>query len=146
MSTFVALRYLGEPMPAAGICISAWTDLKHTGESLTTNAGVDPTLSRDRLAPAAGIYTGGKDLGAPFALPIYADLSGLPPLLLMVGSVEVLLDDSTRVAERARAAGVDATLEVWDDMPHNWPLFAPILPEGQQAVEHMGEFIRKHLG
>ena len=144
VSAFVALRYLGEPLPAAGICISAWTDLDHTGESMITNAEVDPNISRERLTGMAKTYMGGKDLRAPLASPIYADLHGLPPLLIMVGSIEVLLDDSTRLAERARAAGVDVTLEVWDDMPHNWPLFAPILPEGQQAIGRIGEFIRKH--
>ena len=146
LAAFVALRYLGEPMPAAGVCISPWTDLDHTGDSMITNAEVDPSISRDRLAPQAKIYLGGKDARAPLASPLYADMSGLPPLLLMVGSVEVLVDDSTRVADRAKAAGVDATLEIWDDMPHNWPLFAPILPEGQQAIDRMGEFIREHTG
>ena len=144
VSTFVALRYLGEPLPAAGVCFSAWTDLEHTGESLATNAEVDPTVTRERLAALAKVYLGDLDPGAPLASPLYADLRGLPPLLMMVGSIEVLLDDSTRLADRSRAAGVDTTLEVWDDMPHNWQLFASILPEGQRAVERLGDFIHKH--
>ena len=68
----------------------------------------------------------------------------MPPLLVQVGTAEVLLDDSIDFAERAKAAGVDVTLEVWDDMPHVWQVFASILPEGQQAIDRMGEFIRKH--
>ena len=94
----------------------------------------------------AKIFLGGKDPRAPLASPIHADLHGLPPLIMMVGSIEVLLDDSVRLSERARSAGVDATLEVWDDMPHNWHMYAHLLPEGQQAVERIGEFTRKHTG
>ena len=144
VSAMVALRYLGEHLPAAGICVSAWADLEHTGESMTTNAEVDPSVNRERLSRMAKIFLKGKDPRAPLASPIHADLHGLPPLLMIVGSIEVLLDDSVRLSERARSAGVDATLEVWDDMPHNWHMYAHLLPEGQQAVERIGEFTRKH--
>jgi len=144
VATLVALRYLGEPLPAAGVCISAWTDLTQTAESLTTKAGVDPFLQREVLELMAGLYLGARDRRTPLASPLYSDLQGLPPLLLMVGSSETLLDDSTRLADRANAAGVDATLEVWDDMIHDWPVFASALPEGQQAIERIGVFIREH--
>ena len=144
VATLVALRYLGEPLPAAGFCISAWTDLTQTAESLGTNAAVDPFLQREALELMAGLYLGARDRCTPLASPLHADLRGLPPLLLMVGSSETLLDDSTRLADRANAAGVEATLEVWDDMIHCWPSFASMLPEGQQAIERMGEFIREH--
>lgn len=146
VSTFVALRYLGEPLPAGGVCISSWADLAHTGDSMLSNAEVDPSVNLDRLEWFAGHYLGGKDPLAPLASPLYADLTGLPPLLIMVGSIEVLLDDSTRLAERAQAAGVDVTLEVWDDMPHNWPMYAHILPEAQQTIDRVGEFVREHIG
>jgi monoterpene epsilon-lactone hydrolase len=144
VATLVALRYLGEPLPAAGVCISAWTDLTQTTESLTTKAAVDPFLQREVLELMAGLYLGARDRCTPLASPVYSDLQGLPPLLFLVGSSETLLDDSTRIADRANAAGVRATLEVWDDMIHDWPVFASTLPEGQQAIERIGVFIREH--
>ena len=146
VAALVAMRYAGEPMPAAGVPISAWLDLEGIGESMTTNAEVDPFVEREGLQFLMKMYIGDRDPRTPLAAPIYADLHGLPPLLIQVGSLEVLLDDSTRLAERAKAAGVDVTLEVWDDMPHVWHTFAPILPEGQQAIDRVGEFIRKHTG
>ena len=145
VATLVALRDLGEPLPAAGVCISAWTDLTQTAESLATNAAADPFLQREALELMATMYLGEQDRRTPLASPMYADLHGLPPLLLQVGSCEILLDDSTKLAGRAKAAGVEATLEVWDDMIHVWPVFASILPEGQQAIEHAGVFIREHF-
>jgi epsilon-lactone hydrolase len=146
VATIVALRYLGEPLPAAGVCISAWTDLTQTAESFTTKAAVDPFVQRELLEFMAQMYLGGRDRRTPLASPLYADLQGLPPLLIQVGSAETMLDDSTRLANRAKAAGGEVTLEVWDDMIHIWPVFAPILPEGQQAIERIGEFIREHTG
>jgi acetyl esterase/lipase len=77
---------------------------------------------------------------------MYADLHGLPPLLVQVGSIETLLDDAKTLTERAQAAGVEVTLEVWEDMPHVWQHYAPILSEGQQAVAGIGDFLRKHVG
>jgi monoterpene epsilon-lactone hydrolase len=90
-------------------------------------------------------YLAGQDAKHPLASPLYADFSGLPPLLIQVGSAEILLDDAVRVAERARAAGVAVELRVWQDMIHVWHAFAPILPEGQQAVEEMAAFLEKQL-
>ena len=144
VAALVALRYLGEPLPAGGIGVSSWADLALSGESMTTNAEVDPSVSREGLWSRTKNYMGDRDPRTPLASPINADLHGLPPLLLMVGSIEVVLDDSTRLVERAKAAGVDATLEVWDGMPHNWHTFAPMLPEGQRAIDRMAEFIRQH--
>ena len=94
----------------------------------------------------AQLYLGGKDHRAPLASPLYADLRGLPPLLILVGTAETLLDDSTRLESQAKAAGVSAELQIWEDMVHVWPIFAPILPEGQQAIESMGKFVLKHTG
>ncbi len=145
VATMVALRYLGEPLPAAGIMHSGWTDLANTGATFTTKAEEDPLIDRDMVENMAMAYLGDKDRKTPLASPFYADLQGLPPLLVQVGSAEVLLDDSINFAERAKAAGVDVTLEVWDDMPHVWQAFASFLPEGQQAIEHCGEFIRRHM-
>ena len=142
----VALRYMGEPMPGAAICISSWADLAHTGESMTTNAEVDPTVTLERAVEMSKLYLAGRDPRTPLASPVYADLHGLPPMLIMVGSIEVLRDDSVRLAKKAKEAGVDVTLEIWDDMPHNWPMYAHVLPEGRQAVDRIGEFVRGHLG
>ncbi len=144
VATLVALRYFGEPMPAAGICISPWVDLELTGESMTTKAEADPLVQRELVDFMANMYLGNRDRRTPLASPLYADLHGSPPLLIHVGTSETLLDDSTRLTERAKAAGVDVSLEVWDDMVHDWHLFAPVLPEGQQAIERIGEFIREH--
>ena len=145
VSLMVALRYLGEPMPAAGICISPWTDLEQTGGTISSNAEVDPSVSRERLQWFADNYLGGKDARAPLASPIHADLSGLPPLLIMVGSIEVLVDDAKRLDAGGKDASVDTTLEVWDDMPHNWQLYPHILPEAQRAIDRVGTFIQKHV-
>jgi acetyl esterase/lipase len=146
VSALVAIRYAGEPMPAAGVCISPWVDMEATGESFTTNAHVDPSVSRERILNIAKVYLAGKNPRAPLASPLYADLHELPPLLSVVGSIETLLDDARAITERAQAAGVEAVLEIWDDMPHVWTHFAPILPEGQQAVERIGDFIRHQVG
>ena len=144
VATLVALRDAGDPLPAAGVCLSPWVDLEGIGESMTTRASADPIVQKPGLLWFASLYLGGADPRTPLAAPLYADLHGLPPLLIHVGTAETLLDDATRLAERAKAAGVDVTLEAWEDMIHVWHLFAPMLPEGQQGVERVGEYIRQH--
>ncbi len=146
VAALVALRSVGEPMPAAGVCISAWTDMESTGTSMATNAEADPSVSKERLLKIAKVYLGGKDPRAPLASPIHADLTGLPPLLLQVGSIEVLLDDSTMLKSRAKEAGVSVEMEVWEDMPHVWHHYAPILPEARKAIGKIGEFVLEHTG
>ncbi len=143
ISTLVALRYLGEPMPAAGVCISPWVDLEGTGESMISKAEVDPVVQKEMLGFMTQLYMGDRDLRAPLAAPLYADLRGLPPLLIQVGTAETLLDDSTRLADKAKSSGVNVELSIWEDMIHVWPIFAPVLPEGQQAIERIGEFVRQ---
>jgi monoterpene epsilon-lactone hydrolase len=145
LATLVALRDAGSPMPAAAACMSAWTDLEGLGESMTTRAERDPLITQEISRSHAKMYLGDTDPRNPLASPVYADLHGLPPLLMQVGDAEILLDDSTRIARKAKAAGVDVTLEVWDEMIHVWQAFAGILPEGQQAIERLGEFIRERL-
>jgi acetyl esterase/lipase len=146
LATLVALRDAGDPLPSAGLCISPWTDLALSGDSVETRAEEDPMVAGDGLKLMADAYLAGRDPRTPLASPLYADLAGLPPLLLQVGSAEILLDDAVRVAERARAAGVEAELRVWQDMFHVWHAFAEILPEGQQAVDEMAAFFEKRLG
>ncbi len=146
IATLVALRDAGDPLPAAAVCLSPWVDLEGLGESMTANAGTDPMVQREPLLVYAKYYLGGADRHTPLAAPLYADLKGLPPLLIQVGGAEALLDDARRLAERARAAGVDVILEPWDEMIHVWQFNAAILPEGQQAIDRIGEFVRKHIG
>ena len=144
VATLVALRDAGDPLPAAGICISPWVDLEGLGESMTSRAEADPTVQREGIVEMGQAYLGGADPHSALAAPIYADLSGLPPLLIQVGTAETLLDDANRLEDRARKDGVDVTLELWEDMFHVWHSFAPVLPEAQKAVDRIGEFIRGH--
>lgn len=143
LATLVALRDAGDPMPAGGLLFSPWTDLAATGASIRTNDGLDPMFSGPAIALAAKVYLGDTPATHPYASPVYADLQGLPPLFIMAGSTEVLLDDSQRVADNARAAGVDCELEVWKKMPHVWPIFAPFIPEGNRALERAATFVRR---
>jgi len=143
-ATLVALRDAGVTLPAAAVCISPWTDLTLTAPSMTSKAASDPMVSRETLAPMAEAYLGGTDPATPLVSPVFAELAGLPPLLIHVGGREVLLDDATRLAERARAAGVEVTLEQWDEMIHVWHAFSPIITEADDAVAKIGTFVRGH--
>ena len=144
VATLVALKDAGIPLPAGAMCISPWTDMALTGESLVSKADADPMT--DGIERVRDAYVGSADPRAPLASPIYADLSGLPPMLIQVGENEVLLSDSTLLAERAEAARVDVTLEVWPEMFHVWHFFAAMLPEGQQAIDRIGEWVRDRVG
>ncbi len=145
LATLLAARERGVDQPNAAIAISAWTDLAITGETIETRAEADPLITDVSMVQSmAAAYLGGTEATNPLASPLYADYAGLPPLLLQVGDAEVLLSDTTRVAERARAAGVDVVEEVWDEMFHVWHYYAPILPEGQRAIDRIGEFINQH--
>jgi acetyl esterase/lipase len=144
IATLVALRDAGVPLPAAAVCLSPWVDLEGSGDSVTTKAAADPLVQKDMLLQLGAWYLAGADPRTPLAAPLYADLRRLPPLLIQVGTAEILLDDATRLAEKATAAGVKVTLESWEDMIHVWQLFAPMLPEGQQAIERIGVFVQQH--
>ncbi len=145
-AALLALRDAGQPLPAAAVCLSPWLDLAHAGESIRTKAEADPMVRMDGLDAMAKMYAGDAGVKNPLVSPLYADLTALPPMLIQVGTEEVLLDDSIRFAERAQAAGVDVTLEVWDGMIHVWQIFAPMLPEGQQAIDRVGEYVREKMG
>jgi epsilon-lactone hydrolase len=140
-ATLVAIRDAKLPIPAAGVLLSPWVDLEGLGESMTTRVEADPVVRKEGLVGMAQAYLGGQDPKTPLAAPLYADLKGLPPLLIQVGDAETLLDDSTRLEARAKAAGVNTKLEVWPEMIHVWQLFASFLPEGQQAIDGIGKFI-----
>jgi monoterpene epsilon-lactone hydrolase len=146
LATTIATRDAGLPLAGALVCLSPWVDLGLSGASMDAKAGDDPIVSREMLRGWAKLYLGDHDARTPLASPLYADLHGLPPLLIQVGASEVLLDDATRLAERASTAGVETTLEVWPEMIHVWQTFAAILPEGRRAIARIGEFVRTHLG
>ncbi len=138
----VSLRASEQPMPAAAVLTSPWLDLTISGETITTNADIDPLTTRESLAAAAQLYAGGKDTADPLMSPLFADLPGLPPMLIQVGGDEILLSDSTRFAERLKAAGVEATLEVWPEMWHTWHGWAATLPEARRAIEAIGQYVK----
>jgi monoterpene epsilon-lactone hydrolase len=142
IATLVALREAKTPLPAAAVPISPWVDLEGTGESMKTRAAVDPMVQKEGIAGIAAQYLGQTDPKNPLAAPLYADLKGLPPLLIHVGDAETLLSDATRIAEKAKQAGVKVDLKIYPEMIHVWHLFADILPEAQQAIEEIGGFVR----
>ena len=144
-ATLVNLRDQKLGLPACAVAISPWVDLEGSGNSITARAAQDPMVQKDGLLWMAGLYLGGKDAKTPLAAPLHADLKGLPPILVQVGTAETLLDDSTRIAERLHAAGVDVRLAIWPNMLHVFPLFAPILSEGRDGCLEIGSFIRSKL-
>ncbi|MBN1303731.1 MAG: alpha/beta hydrolase [Anaerolineales bacterium] len=144
LALLLKLKETGDPMPAAAVCLSPWTDLTCQGETWNANQKKDLVLDPYHLKASANLYLGDTDPYNPLASPLYGNLEGLPPLLIQVGSDEILLSDSTRFAEQAKAVGVDVTLEVWDQMPHEWHFAADYFPEARQAIEHIGNFVKSH--
>lgn len=142
-ATLVSARDQGVPMPRAAVCISPWSDLTCTNESYQTRAAADPMVTPQGIRNMAGVYLQGKDAKHPYASPNFASLRSLPALLIHVGRDEVLLDDAIKLHEKAKADGVDSTLEVWDDMIHVWHAFHPMLPEGKQGIARVGAFLRE---
>lgn len=141
-ATLLALRDAGDPLPAGAVLLSPWTDLTGSGESLRRKADEDPMVTAEGLTAMAAAYAPGR-CGDPLVSPHFGDLDGLPPLLIQVGSAEVLLDDSRRLAERATAAGVTVDLEVWDEMIHVFQAF-PMLEESERAIDNIGSWVRQH--
>jgi epsilon-lactone hydrolase len=142
VATMLKLREDGAPLPAGGVLISPWVDLACTGETLETNAAADLTATKASLQRMAGQYLHGVDPRTPLASPLYANLSGLPPLLIVVGGAEALLDDSVRLARSAGIAGVDTTLYIGAGMQHIFPIYCGMIPEADSAVAMVGEWIR----
>jgi monoterpene epsilon-lactone hydrolase len=142
VATLLSARDQALPMPAAAVCISPWSDMTGTNESYKTRAAADPMVSGD-IGNMARLYLQDADPKTPLASPNFASLHSLPPLLIHVGNDEVLLDDSIKLDQKAKADGVESTLEVWEDMIHVWHAFHPMLPEGKQAIERVGSFLRE---
>lgn len=153
LATLLFLRDAGVLMPAAAMAMSPWTDLNVAGESTKTGSTVKPMSRTEQLAieptrselqMMSRYYIGDEDPRNPLISPVYGDYRSIPPLLIQVGEVEALLEDSIRVAQRARQASVKVELEVWPEMFHVWQVFAKILPEGKQAISRLGEFALLH--
>lgn len=146
LAMLVSLRDAGDPLPAAAVVISPLTDLAAEGESYVANRDRDPVVTAELAVGMGQVYLGeGRDpKQTPLGSPLYAELHGLPPLLVLVGEAEALRDDSTRLVDKLRAAGGEAELVIAQDMLHIYTLFAYILPEGREGIEQIGRFVRQH--
>jgi monoterpene epsilon-lactone hydrolase len=146
LAAMLVLRERRLPLPASAVLMSPWTDLAATGVSYVSRAEADPIHQRPMILALAKNYLGGQgDPCDPLVSPLYADLAGLPPLLIQVGDRETVLDDSVMLAEKARAAGVEVNLEVWDGMIHVFQMFGAELPEAHPAVTSIAGFLDQHL-
>lgn len=144
LNTLLRLKDMGEKMPACAYCMSPATDMNCCYDSIQRNLKTD-WLTMDTFAGIKILYLAGTDPGLPGVSPIHADLKGLPPLLIQAGTEEMLLDDSIKFKDKAKKAGVDVSLELLDGMFHCPQLFASILPQGQDALESAGRFIRHEI-
>lgn len=140
LNLLIQLRDQGKPLPALAVCLSPATDLTMSGESWISNQAKDVMLNLRNIRVSRDIYMRGADPSSPLISPLYADLKGLPPILIQVGSDEVLLSDCTRFAEKAKEAGVRTNLEIWNGMQHVWQYTANFLPEARQAIQKIGEY------
>jgi acetyl esterase/lipase len=145
LAMLTLLRDAGDPLPAATVLLSPWTDLAGTGESMTTKADDDPWLDPTQMPAATRAYVGDADPKDPLASPLYADLDGLPPMLIQVGTAEIVLDDSRRLAAKAREAGVEVILDEWQDQIHVFQAFAPYIPKARPAIDQIGLFIKRRV-
>ena len=144
LATLGALKAAGDPMPGAAYVLSPWADLTASGESVVTRAPFDPMFDGDGLVEAATTYAGDTPLDHPGVSPLFADPTGYPPTLIQTGMDEILLSDSTRLAERYTAAGVEVRLDLRDDLWHVYPILAGYMPEATDALVRAAVFIRTH--
>lgn len=145
LSTLVAIRDCGLELPSSASLISPWVDMQASGDSMVNKASADPLVQKAMLLQLAPMYLNGADSRTPLASPLYAELHGLPPILIQVGSAETLLDDSNRLAKKLVLSDSPVTLEVWEDMIHVWHLFASRLDKGQEAIERLAQFTCRSL-
>ena len=145
LSTMCALRDADDPLPGAAYLLSPWTDLTGSGESVSARAHADPMIDGSRIPAAGRVYAGETPLDHPGVSPLFADLHALPPMLIQTGVDEVLLSDSTRLAEKARAAGVEVTLDLAEGMWHVYQGFARFVPEATDALHRAAVFIRSRI-
>ncbi len=146
VATLLALRHAGDPLPAAAVLLSPFLDVTASGESATTRADRDPWFQVEDMAVVARYYCPDESKWRdPLVSPVFANVSGLPPMLIHVGDDEILLSDSTRFAEKLEAAGVDVEIEIWPEMWHVFQLFVGKMPESRRAVEKIGTYIDKAI-
>lgn len=145
VATLLAIKAAGLPQPACAWCLSPWVDLSCSGGTMQSKAAEEPLANPDELRLFAGLYLNGAAANAPLASPLYADLKGIAPLLIQVGSTETLLDDSVRLAGAAGAAEVPVTLEVWPEMLHVWHFFHHAVTDARRALAAGGQFIKSHM-
>ena len=141
LSTMLNLKSIKKPLPRAAICISPWTDLTLSGESILTKEDEDPQLSKKNLEFAAEMYLQGQNPRNPLVSPLFGELHGLPPIFIQVGTSEILLDDSVRFAKKALESGVDIKIDIWEEMTHCFTLFGKMLPESRLALQRLNDFI-----
>ncbi len=146
LSLLMRLRGSSQPLPAAVAVMAPWTDLSVSGDSVRANRSADPLLPAELLRPVANAYLQGADAEAADASPLFGDFAGFPPMLIHVGSTEILLDDALRLERAAQAAGVESRLKIWPRLPHVFQLFSPFVPEGRRSLEELGAFLRDRLG
>src|SRR6202042_2359324 len=145
IATLVNARDHGLPLPAAAYVMSPYADLTLSGTTIETKGALDPLLSREALQARVPDYTSGQDAGLGLISPIFADLSGLPPLIIQAGSHEVLLDDAVRLARQAASADVEVTLDITPQGPHVFQAYYPILDEAAAALDRAGQLLTAHL-
>jgi epsilon-lactone hydrolase len=146
IAALVSARDHGLPLPAAAFAMSPYADLTLAGATMETKRAADPLLNRELLQPRVADYVAGQDPALGLISPVFADLSGLPPLIIQGGSHEVLLDDAIRLARQAAAADVQVTLDITPLVPHVFQGFYPILDEAATALDRAGQFLSAHLG
>ncbi len=144
LATLLKLREEKVPMPGTAVTLSPWSDLAGTGASIKQKQNVDYILSPQFLSNSARLYTNGHGLDNHFISPYYASYHNFPPLLIQVGTDEILLDDAVRLAQKAQADGVDVTLDIWEGMLHVWQMGVPYIPEAKEAITQIGVFIQQH--
>ena len=143
LSLLLALKENSIPLPACAVCMSPLTDNTRSGATFEARTHLDPIVTPETSRENSRNYMGASgDPKDPLASPLFGDLSGLPPIQILVGTAEILFDDSRRFAEKANASGSDVELQIWDDMIHIWPYFAQAIPEGREAISEMARFIR----
>jgi acetyl esterase/lipase len=145
IATLVAARDRGFALPACAVGLSPWCDLSQGGEAYRTRAKRDPIVKKEGLDEMASAYLNGTDPKSPLASPLFADLRGLPPLLLQVGTEEALYDDTVALKARAEEAGVEVSAESWGGMIHVWHIFHPILSEGRDAIARVGRYLKSRI-
>lgn len=145
LSTLLRLKNQSSPFPKATVALSPCTDLTCSGDSHRTKADIDPATPPGATETYTAYYIGASDPSSPLMSPLFAELEGLPPMMIQVGEDETLLDDSLRFAKKAQLQGVDVTLRVWEGMFHCFPLLSPLFPEAVQAMDEIAAFIAEHL-